>query len=237
MLTIPHDDARAMRITAILHDGDVAALGQQLRDDPALATCRIVDPRGVARSLLHVVADWPGHRPQGARVVAILAAAGADVNARVVNPADSGAAETPLHWAASSDDVAVLDALLDAGADIEAPGAVFTGGTPLSDAVIFAQWRAARRLVGRGAQATIWQAAALGLLSRVQSCCEAEPRPSPAEVTNALWHACRGGQQSAATYLLEQGADPHWVGHDGKTPLEVARESGNVSLLEWLRRL
>jgi hypothetical protein len=29
-----------------------------------------------------------------------------------------------LHWAASSDDVEVLDALLDAGADIDAPGAV-----------------------------------------------------------------------------------------------------------------
>jgi uncharacterized protein len=30
--------------------------------------------------------------------------------------------ETPLHWAASSDDVEVLDALLDLRADIEAPG-------------------------------------------------------------------------------------------------------------------
>jgi hypothetical protein len=30
--------------------------------------------------------------------------------------------ETPLHWAASSDDVPVLDALLDAGGDIECPG-------------------------------------------------------------------------------------------------------------------
>jgi len=34
------------------------------------------------------------------------------------------ATETRLHWTASSDDVAVLDALLDAGADIESPGSV-----------------------------------------------------------------------------------------------------------------
>jgi hypothetical protein len=35
--------------------------------------------------------------------------------------------------------VEVLDALLDAGADIEAKGAVIAGGTPLMDAVAFAQ--------------------------------------------------------------------------------------------------
>lgn len=39
--------------------------------------------------------------------------------------------ETPLHWAASNDDVGVLDALLDGGADIEARGAVLTGPYPV----------------------------------------------------------------------------------------------------------
>ena len=42
---------------------------------------------------------------------------------------DAASDETPLHWAASCDDVAVLDALLDAGADIHAPGAVIGGGS------------------------------------------------------------------------------------------------------------
>lgn len=78
-------------------------------------------------------------------------------------------AETPLHWAASSDDVAVMDALLDAGGDIEAPGSVLGGGTPLQDAVAFGQRRAAHRLVERGARTTLWQAAGLGLRDRVEA--------------------------------------------------------------------
>jgi ankyrin repeat protein len=70
-------------------------------------------------------------------------AAGADASA----PFGGSHAETPLHWAASSDDVGVLDALVAAGADVEAPGSVIDGGSPLSDAVAFGQWRAASRLL------------------------------------------------------------------------------------------
>ena len=223
------DDPRAIAIVAAIRSGDVDALQRRLKDDPELATARIVDDRGVRRTLLHIVADWPGHFPNAARTAAILIEAGADVNARV----DAG--ETPLHWAASSDDVELLDALLDAGADIEATGAVFTGGAPMSDAVVFAQWHAARRLLERGAQTTLWQSAALGLLDRVQDLFEHDPPPSADETTNALWHACRGGQRDVAEYLLAHGADANWVGHQGKTPLQVARESGNAGLIALLR--
>ena len=234
MLTIQAEDARAVALTAAIQGGDVDALRRQLRDHPGIAAAQIVDGHGVCRTLLHVAADWPGHFPNGAQTVAVLVVAGADVNARV-HPGPRGSAETALHWAASSDDVEVLDALLDGGADIEASGAIFTGGAPMSDAVIFAQWRAARRLLERGAKTTISQAAALGLLDRVRDFCSSDPPPEPHDITNALWHACRGGQQAVAEFLLDRGADLHWVGHDGKTPLDVAKESGNAALIEWLR--
>jgi len=235
MLNIPADDRIAVAIAAAIHGGDVEALQQLLRDKPELAKARIVDHRGVARTLLHIAADWPGHFPNGAQTVAILVAAGADVNAPVIHANPTGSPETPLHWAASSDDVAVLDALLDGGADIEAPGAVFTGGPAMSDAVVFAQWRAARRLVERGASTTFWQASALGLLDRVRDFCSIEPRPTSAQITNALWNACRGGHQMVAEFLLERGADLDWVGHDDKTPYDVALESGDAPLIQWLR--
>jgi hypothetical protein len=82
-------------------------------------------------------------RPDDPRAIAtieVLVDASAKVDAR-----NAPGTETPLHWAASSDDIDALDALVAAGADIEAPGAVIAGGTPLDDAVAFGQWQAARR--------------------------------------------------------------------------------------------
>lgn len=222
-------------VTAI-QQGDIATLKALLEQHPDLAKERIVDEQKVGRSLLHILADWPGHRPECARTVELLVRHGADVNARVNHPNRTEAVETPLHWAASNDDVALIDALLDAGADIEADGAIFTGGTPMSDAVVFAQWNAARRLLERGATTTFWQASALGLLEDVQARFRQKPAPSQEDVTNAFWNACRGGHRPVAEFLLSQGADRDWVGHDDKTPLEVAQESGNQELVDWLKR-
>src|SRR5690606_25925262 len=138
------DEPPASAAIAAIRTGDVARLRTLLAENPRIISAFVVDRStpGQGRTLLHVVTDWPGHHPHGAETVALLVAAGADVNARFVGPV----AETPLHWAASNDDVAVLDALLDHGADIDAPGGAIAGGSPLSDAVGFGQWNAARRL-------------------------------------------------------------------------------------------
>jgi hypothetical protein len=237
MLELSTDDPRSSAVVSAIQRGDVSTLQSMLDADPALATARIVDDRQVKRTLLHILTDWPGHFPNGAETAAALIGAGADVDARVRPPALDGVAETPLHWAASSDDVTLVDALLDAAADIEAPGAVFTGGPPMSDAVVFAQWNAARRLLARGAQTTLWQAAALGVLDRVQNFFTTEPAPLERDVTNAFWHACRGGQRQTAEYLLGRGADPNWIGYEDKTPLQVAEESGSEELITWLRQI
>lgn len=223
----------AVAVTEAIRTGNVTALKQLLAEYPELATTRILDAScngGGARTLLHIATDWPGNFPKGAETVAALVAAGADVNATF-----GGAhTETPLHWAASCDDVAVLDMLLDSGANIEAPGAVIAGGTPLADAVAFGQWQAARRLIERGAQANLWQAAALGLMDRVKNYVTATPPPPTEEITKAFWLACHGGQKPAAEYLLDRGADINWVGYDDLTPLDTARRSKATEVVEWL---
>jgi uncharacterized protein len=236
--TLPSADPVAIAVTTAIRVGDVGALRQILVNDPELAHARIVGADGASRSLIHVATDWPGHFPGVAATIATLAAAGADVNARMPpHPKDPKCMETPLHWAASSNDVAAVDALLDAGADIEATGAIFTGGAPLSDAVVFANWKAARRLVERGATPTWWQAAALGMLDLVRARWDDAPAPARDEITRAFWHACRAAQQNTAAFLLERGADPDWVGWDHKTPRQVANESGNAAFIAWLHRV
>jgi uncharacterized protein len=230
--TIPADDPLAVEVVTAIRAGDVARLSQLLEDNPRLARAQIADPRcDDTRSLLHISTDWPGHFPNAAQIVRTLIAAGADVHARF----GGGHTETPLHWAASSDDVGALDALIDAGADIEAHGAVIADGTPIADAVAFGQWNAARRLVERGARTTLWQAAALGLIARVEQHFTGAAPPAPDEVTNAFWCACHGGQRTAAEYLLDQGADIDWIGYDQLTALDAARRSGAHELADWLR--
>src|SRR5438552_3920589 len=105
-MTIPANDPLAIAVTAAIQSGDVEGLERLLAANPGLATASIVDRRGTERTLLHVAADWPGHFPNGAKTVATLIAGGSDVNAPVVAQ-NRAHAETPLHWAASSDDVAV----------------------------------------------------------------------------------------------------------------------------------
>jgi ankyrin repeat protein len=235
--TLPSTDPVAISVTDAIKAGHVDILRSLLAAHPDLAKARIAGTDGVGRSLMHVATDWPGHFPNVAATITALAAAGADVNARMPpHPKDPNCMETPLHWAASSNDVVAADALLDAGADIEATGAIFTGGAPLSDAVVFANWEAARRLVARGAQPTWWQAAALGMLDVVRARWDGQQPPTRDEITRAFWHACRAAQQNTAAFLLGRGADPDWIGWDHKTPRQVANDSGNADFVAWLRR-
>lgn len=129
----------------------------------------------------------------------------------------------------------MLDALIDAGANIEAPGAVTGGRTPLDDAVAFGQWRAARRLVDCGARTRLWHAVALGLISRVEEHFDDSTPPAPDDVTESFWQACHGGQRQAAEYLLDRGAELNWIGYNGRTPLDIAQHSGADDVVKWLR--
>jgi len=231
-MEVPIAEPLARSLIVAIHHGDVEGLKKLLDDNPGISKVRIVDAKQVGRTLLHIATDWPGHFPNVGRTIGLLMERGADPDVPVMGAKTQ---ETPLHWAASSNDVDAINALLDGGANIECAGAIFTNGTAMSDAVIFAQWDAARRLLERGAQTTLTQSAGLGLLDRMATYFNKDPWPSSAEITAAFWHACRGGQLRAAEYLVEKGADLNWVGWDNIAPLDGAQQSGNNDLVAWLR--
>ncbi|MGH9076287.1 MAG: ankyrin repeat domain-containing protein [Acidimicrobiales bacterium] len=182
---------------------------------------------------MHAVADWPGYFPNGPEVVRILIHAGADPNAR--DP-DKDGAETPLHWAASSDDVDVAIALVDGGADLEVPNGSI--GTPLDNAIGYACWNVARVLVARGAAVTkLWHAAALGLVDRTKELIDSQPDAGEEALSQAFWHACGAGQRRVAELLLSRGADLNWVPAYAKgTPLDAAKGLGTrqENVISWL---
>ena len=234
-LRLPKDEPLARRLLEAIHTGQIETVKGLVQAHPGLASARLVDEKGGSGTPLHAAADWPGFFPNGPDVVAVLIAAGADPSAAIEG---SWHAETPLHWAASSDDVEVARALIEGGANIEAAGASIAGGSPLDDPVGYGCWQVARLLVERGARVDrLWQAAALGIRSRVDELIAAEA-PTTQQLTDAFWQACHGGQRRMAEHLLALGAElngtPSW---GDTTPLDVADSSGTgrQSLLTWLK--
>lgn len=223
--------ADAAALVEAIHAGDVAAVERIVADRPELAR----GPLGGAfdtRTALHVVSDWPGYFPNGPRITRLLTGAGADPNYR--DPAPGS--ETPLHWAASSDDVDVAAALIDGGADIEVPDGSI--GTPLDNAVGYACWNVARLLVARGARVDkLWHAGALGLLDRLDELLETT-NPTRDDVSQAFWHACAGGQRRAAERLIAAGAELDWEPDYARgTPLDAASGLGTrqENVITWLK--
>jgi hypothetical protein len=230
---IPGDDPVAIELRLAVHAGDVEAIQRLLQNDPALATAQLGGRGGGTATTLHLVTDWPGYFPNGPQIVRLLIGAGADPNA-CTSPEPP---ETPLHYAASSDDADVAEALIEGGADIEVPGGSI--GTPLDNAVGYGCWHVARLLVMRGAMVDkAWQAAALGMLGRLEELLGTDP--PAAQVSQAFWHACTGGQRRAAEYLLSRGADLNWEpDYAHGTPLDAATglSTRQENVISWLREL
>ncbi|MBL7492373.1 ankyrin repeat domain-containing protein [Frankia sp. AgB1.9] len=222
----------AIELGAAIHAGDLDAVRRLVAATPQLVSGPLGGPFKT-RTALHVVADWPGYFPNGPQIVRLLLAAGADPDGR------SPGEETPLHWAASSDDADVAAALIDGGADLETPDGSI--GSPLDNAIGYGCWHVAALLVARGARVArvekLWHAGALGRLDRVQELLDTA-NPTAEQISQAFWHACAAGQRRTAEKLLAAGADPNWVpDYAAGTPLDAAHDRGTRrdNLISWLQ--
>jgi len=233
-LTLEHGDPVAVELTRAIHGGDLDRVRRMVSERPELASVHMIGRKGGWRTPLHAASDWPGYFPVAPATVALLLEAGADPN----DDTGGDRPETPLHWAASTDDLEVAVALIDGGARLDTPGGSI--GTPLDNAIGYGCWHVARLLVERGAAVDLlWHSAALGMLGRLEELLATSPPPTQADVNGAFWQACHGGQRRAAERLLAAGAEidasPDYAGNQTALDQVVKPDTRRDLLAGWLR--
>ncbi len=231
---------------AAVESGDVETLKRLIAEDPKLVHKTTADN---PRTLLHTLCDYPGHRPRCRASAEILIRAGAKVNARAKFEGKTDPGETPLHWAASSDDAEMIEVLLDGGAEIDIDGGIIANGTPLWEAVIFCMPNAAATLIQRGATYNLMIAAGVGRLDLVAEFFDAkgditdragvlpgwsEPRPARDCIDSAFGMACRNGHLETARWLLQKKPDINRKNPVGETPLDQVVDRKHAEVADWL---
>lgn len=227
--------------------GDVELLECLLNEHPGLANARSRQ----GRTLLNHLCDWPGHFPRELESGQLLITCGADIHARAGDP-DTG--ETPLQWAVSSNDVSMVDLLIELGSPVNGLNQDFR---PLAQALFYGNREAAELLMKRGATITLEFAAGLGRVDLLPNYFGPDGQLLPSagshtppinnailpegqadeRLEQALIYALICNRIDSVTYLLDQGADVNAMPtgfHFHGAPLHWAAYSGQLDMIELL---
>jgi ankyrin repeat protein len=230
-------------------NGDLAALEDALRRDPALVRARssrvcCFDPPAHRVTLLHYVAanGVEAYRqktpPNAVEIARALLQAGAEPDAL----ADMYGAEcttmsmlvSSSHPAEAGLQVPLVELLLDFGAAIEGRG-TRKWGTPVFTALAFGMLDAAKVLAKRGARIDLPAAAGLGL---VDDAARLLPSAEPEARHRALSLAAQHGHAEIIRLLLDAGEDPNRYNpasnHPHTTPLHQAVLGGHEAVVRLL---
>ncbi len=218
--------------------GDIATLERLLREDPGLV--RATSSREHGATLLHYVSanGVEGYRqttpPNIVEIAEALLRAGAGIDA----PANVygggcttlGLAATSVHPEKAGVQPALLQKLLDHGADIEKQSA---GNRHSLVFACLANGRlgAAGFLASRGAPVGFVEAAGLGMIDLVK---ELLGGSRGERLNEALFYASQYGRRDVVELLLKEGADLAASGRDGQTALHWAVIGGQVEIVKLL---
>lgn len=232
-------DAKFHPAIAAVNAGDLELFKSLVAADPTLATSRSTKSHP---TLLQCVALDGKDKPNNVEMAEVLIDAGAELN-------------EPLVAAASMDNRAVAEVLVDRGAAIDGAG----GWSPLEEALYWNNRNTMALLLERGARVqNLRTAAGLGRNDLIESYFNADGTLKPEAgkidwpfsklkttwsedqqgiINNAFVYACMHGHIDAAKLLLEKGAEINVIpgGFDfAGTGLHYAALNGHRPMIEFL---
>lgn len=228
--------------------GDIATLKRLLREEPELIRAR--STREHNATLLHYVSangveEYRQKTPKNiVDITEILLKAGAEVDA-IANVYGGGCttlglAATSVHPERAGVQEALLQTLLDHGANLEQPSIAINRQSIVSGCLANGRLKAAAFLASRGASLDLAGAAALGKLDAVKSFFGEDgglkPNTAKEQFEQAFLFACGYGPSDVVEFLLGKGADLTAHRGDGQTGLHWAVIGGHLETVKLLLR-
>ena len=239
-------DARFEAAADAIVSGDIQTLEQLLRKDPQLISAR--SQRTHNAPLLHYVAangveNFRQKTPNNiVEITRLLLEAGAEVNAESNGYGGGctalGLAATSVHPERAGVQEALLQTLIDHGAQIDKLGAGGSGHTVVEGCLWNGRGSAAAFLASRGARLTLETAAGTGRTDVVKSFFSEDGRlqsfVNKERLQRGFLWACEYGYQEVVEFLLKHGADLRGQAGTGEAALHWAVVSGKLPILNLL---
>jgi hypothetical protein len=224
--------------------GDAATLRRLLGEEPELVRARSTREHG-AMLLHHVSANGvEGYRQKTplniVEIAEILLRAGAEVDATADVYGGGctaiGLAATSVHPERAGVQEALLQKLLDYGAEINRISIAGNGQSMVMACLDNGRPKAAAYLADRGAQYGFVETAALGQLERLKGFFDgnAALHPSPALLEAAFLYACQFAPIEAVAFLIQQRVNIAARDRDGQTGLHHAVMGCNLQTVRLM---
>jgi ankyrin repeat protein len=223
--------------------GDAAALRRFLRANPALTRMR--STREHRSTLLHYISangveDFRQKTPKNiVALTKMLLDAGADANAESEayggRGTTLGLTATSYHPQAAGVQLALMDLLIQHGANIDHPD----GSSAVNDCLHNGRGEAAEFFANRGARMDLEGASGVGRLDVVSSFFNDDgslrPSATSKQMTNGFAWACEFGRTGVVDFLLRHGMNVNAnLPHDGQTGLHWAACGGHSDTVKLL---